>query len=122
MSDSRQVVDLTNTKQFLWAVFTIIKFPIEINVRFLFVQYTYHWTKKHLTSSVHENATAKQYYGNSIANALGLQQFCVKKSDWPMCNGIWCFQILSRCDILFFQEIRDASNTAFPSLMEKLNA
>ena len=36
MDDSRQVADLTHTKQFLWAVFAIIKFPIEIDARFFF--------------------------------------------------------------------------------------
>ena len=36
--DSRQLADLTHTKQFLCVVFTIIKFPIEIDVRFFFVQ------------------------------------------------------------------------------------
>ena len=30
---------LTHTKQFLWEVFTIIRFPVEIGVRFFFVQY-----------------------------------------------------------------------------------
>ena len=37
--DSRQIAILTHTKQFLWAVFTIIRFPVEIGVRFFFVQY-----------------------------------------------------------------------------------
>ena len=36
MDDSRQVADLTHTKQFLWAVFAIMKFPIEIDARFFF--------------------------------------------------------------------------------------
>ena len=36
MDDSRRVADLNHTKQFLWAVFTIIRFPVEINVRFFF--------------------------------------------------------------------------------------
>ena len=34
--DSRQIADLTYTKQFLWAVFKIIKFPVEIDGRSLF--------------------------------------------------------------------------------------
>ena len=38
--DSRQISDLTHTKQFLWEVFTIIKFPVETDVHFFFfVQY-----------------------------------------------------------------------------------
>ena len=32
--DSRQIADLTHAKQFLWVVFTIVKFPVEIAVRF----------------------------------------------------------------------------------------
>ena len=36
MADSRQHADFTHTKQFLWAVFTIIKFHVEIDVRFFF--------------------------------------------------------------------------------------
>ena len=39
MDGSRQVAALTNTKQFLWAVFIIVKFPVEIYVRLVFVQY-----------------------------------------------------------------------------------
>ena len=39
MDGSRQVAALTNTKQFLWAVFIIVKFPVEIHVRLVFVQY-----------------------------------------------------------------------------------
>ena len=39
MDDSRQVCDLTHSKQFLWTVFTIIKYPFEIDVRFLFVRH-----------------------------------------------------------------------------------
>ena len=35
--DSRQIADLTHNKQFPRAVFTIKKFPIEIDVRFFFV-------------------------------------------------------------------------------------
>ena len=34
MDDSRQIADLTHTKQLLWAVFTIIKSPVEIDVCF----------------------------------------------------------------------------------------
>ena len=41
MDDSRQVAVLTHTKQCLWAVFTIIVFPVEINVRYIFVEYIY---------------------------------------------------------------------------------
>ena len=41
MDDSRQVGDLTHAKQFLWAVLTIIKFSVEIDVRFFFVQYSF---------------------------------------------------------------------------------
>ena len=32
--DSRQIADLTHAKQFLWVVFTIVKFPVETDVRF----------------------------------------------------------------------------------------
>ena len=39
--NSGQIVDITHIKQFLWAVVTIIKFPVEIDERFFFVQYKY---------------------------------------------------------------------------------